>query len=89
MSARTESVTVRLRASELAELDQIAATRDCSRSDALRYAVSETERLRRLLATWEMAALAGLLALGLDAETADRIGDRIRELSTTQAVTGG
>jgi hypothetical protein len=85
MSKRSVSITVRLRASELAELDHIATTRDCSRSDALRYAVTETERLRRLLATWEMAALAGLLALGLDTETAGRVGDRIRELSKEAA----
>lgn len=41
----------------------------------------EVRKLRARCAAWEMAALAGMLARGLDTETAGRVGDRIRALS--------
>lgn len=45
--------------------------------------IDELERVRKERTTWEMGMLASLLALGLDTETAERVGARIRALSTT------
>lgn len=47
-------------------------------------ALEEAQNARWLAATWEMAALATLLP-GLDTATAERVGDRIRELAGVPA----
>lgn len=42
--------------------------------------VAEYDRRGEAMKTLELGMLAGLLALGLDKETADRVGDRMRAI---------
>ncbi|MDN5930771.1 MAG: hypothetical protein L0I24_06875 [Pseudonocardia sp.] len=55
--------------------------------DDIRRLQDEVRAARRSCSTWESAALAALLALGLDDDTAGRVGSRIRELSVAFAGT--
>jgi hypothetical protein len=57
-------------------------TRDAQRCPAC----GQLRAAEALAETFELGMLAGLLALGLDRPTADRVGDRMRALVASPAV---